>query len=366
VECYIRRVTFVDVFVAIAALCVVIMIHEFGHYILAVWSGMKVDRFSVFGIGPAILKLGTWRGTEFVIGAVPIGAYVLIRGMEPEDEEARQRIGKTVDPPPSENFRDKPLWARSAVIAGGPVANYITAILLFLLVFAVAGMRGPVASIQLHAFAADSAAQAAGLEIGDELVAIGDHPIDPTRRGMDVAAATEAHRGAMTTVTVRRGGELVTRTLTVPVEGSPLGIEMRPQAGPRVQVGFGEATAHAISEPFLQTKRQLAGLWMLISGQLDASLSGPPEIVHQIARSAAQGWVPLIEMTALISTLLGMFNLLPLPALDGGRLAFLGYEAVVRRRASPRVEELVHGYGMLALLVLVVVVSVGDIRRFIG
>src|SRR5690606_28379201 len=126
---------------------------------------MKVDRFSVFGIGPAIVKLGTWRGTEFVIGAIPFGAYVLIRGMEPEEDDSggfRSRPD-----PSSHNFRDKSLGARALVLAGGPLANYVTAIVLYFGVFTLAGLRGPVESVEIASFHEDSAAQAAGLEVGD-------------------------------------------------------------------------------------------------------------------------------------------------------------------------------------------------------
>src|SRR5690606_22456657 len=146
-------------------LCAVIIVHELGHFLAAIWTGMKVDRFSVFGIGPSILKLGTWRGTEFVIGAIPFGAYVLIHGMEPEDPDAPSR---TPAEQPSQNFRDKPLLARMAVIAGGPIANYLLAILLFLGIYTMAGVRGPIESISVDAFAVGSAAQTAGLQVGDE------------------------------------------------------------------------------------------------------------------------------------------------------------------------------------------------------
>src|SRR5262245_925667 len=136
-----------SIFAAIVALCVVIIIHEGGHYLAAVWTGMKVDRFSVFGIGPTVVRLGTWRGTEFVISAIPFGAFVLIRGMEPADEGDLASERDAIDddawakamaaakgseaPKASPNFRDKPLWARAAVLAGGPVANYLTAMLIF-------------------------------------------------------------------------------------------------------------------------------------------------------------------------------------------------------------------------------------------
>jgi regulator of sigma E protease len=347
--------------VAIVALCVVIIVHELGHYLAAVWTGMKVDRFSVFGIGPAIVKLGTWRGTEFVIGAIPFGAYVLIRGMEPEDPQA------PTDPATrraSENFRDKPLLSRLFVIAGGPLANYVAAMLLYFGVFAGPGMPGPLAAIEVAGVHDGSIAAQVGLQEGDELVSIAGTEIDPARKGADVVEATRSGRGYVIPIVVRRDGELVQEFVGLPdEEGAMLGIDMRGRIGPREQVGLGTAASEAVRTPLRESGRQLEGLYLLVTGQLEASMQGPVGIVKEIARSADAGLISLITTAAFISTLLGLFNLLPLPALDGGRLCFLVYEGLARRRANPRVEELVHGYGMMALLALILLVTVGDVRR---
>lgn len=351
--------------VAIVALCLVIMLHEGGHYIAAVATGMKVDRFSVFGIGPPIVRFGKWRGTEFVISAIPFGAYVQIRGMEPgdPDEPPMERTPENIAASP--NFRDKPLFSRVLVILGGPVANYISAIVILLFVYASAGMPGPVVAIEVAGVHGDSAAQAAGIEPGDQLVAVGDTTIDPTQRGRDVAAATRRYLGGEVELVVQRGAEAKHLVANLPAESSaPLGVDLRAVA-PRESVAFGTAASHALTDPFRDTATQLQGLWLLVTGQLEASVQGPVGMVQTIAKAADAGIVPFLLMTAFISTLLGMFNLLPLPALDGGRLAFLFVEGIRRRRASARVEEMVHGYGMLALLGLIALVTIGDVRRLL-
>ncbi len=353
--------------VAIVALCIVIILHEFGHYIAAVSTGMKVDRFSIFGIGPPILRLGTWRGTEFVLSAIPFGAYVQIRGMEPEDADAVEGH-RGADGGPGEgpaNFRDKPLAARMFVIAGGPIANYFAAMVLLLFVYIGAGMPGPVVAIEVAGVHADSAAQAAGIVAGDRLVAVGDTSIDPSQRGRDVSAATKRYLGGEVEIVVQRGESTQTLQATLPAESAaPLGVDLQAVA-PREPVAFGTAAAHAVSDPLRDTATQLQGLYMLATGQIEASVQGPVGMVQTIAKAADAGIVPFVLMTAFISTLLGMFNLLPLPALDGGRLAFLAYEGISRRRASARIEEMVHGYGMLALLALIALVTVGDVRRLL-
>jgi regulator of sigma E protease len=353
---------------AIVALCVVIILHELGHYLAAVWTGMKVDRFSVFGIGPTILKLGTWRGTEFVISAIPFGAFVLIRGMEISDEE-RAFAGDAIDEDAwakakeaSPNYRDKPLWARAAVLAGGPLANYLTAMVLFFAVYMAAGVPGPASRIEVTQVAEGKPAATAGLEVGDRIVAIGDTPIDPVAGSQAVIDVLVAHPGEALPITLVRNGETVVKTVQPSDEGK-IGAGLAPGSD-SVPVSAGEAAVLAVERPLAITRAQLVGLYKWITGQLDAEMQGPARIVQHIATSIESGLISFLKTAALISTLLGMFNLLPLPALDGGRLTFLGYEAVARRRASGRVEELVHGYGMLVLLVLIALVTVGDIRSF--
>lgn len=353
-----------DYATAALALCVVIMLHEGGHYVTAVWSGMKVDRFSVFGIGPAIVKLGTWRGTEFVISAVPFGAYVLIRGMEAEEEPPPP--GTSPDPD-SFNFRDKPIAKRALTIAGGPIANYIVAFVTFFAVFSIYGVKQPPQAIAISTFGDDSPAQAAGAEVGDQLVRIADLDIDPALRGHDVKPAATAHRGETISMVVRRNGEEVELQLAVPDgEASPLSVTMEGVQSERADVSLGTAVFAALEQPVEISILQLQGLKKLVVGEVSRkNVTGPIGIVEAVADAAEHGFPDFLQMVATISTLLGLFNLLPLPALDGGRLTFLAYEAIAKRRASPRIEEAVHGYGMLLLLGLILLVTIGDIQRLL-
>ncbi|MCX4241701.1 M50 family metallopeptidase [Paraliomyxa miuraensis] len=354
-----------SIVIAIVALCVVIILHETGHYLAAVWTGMKVDRFSVFGIGPTVVKLGTWRGTEFVISAIPFGAFVLIRGMELSDEE-RTFTGDPIDEDAwkkakaaSPNFRDKPLWARAAVLLGGPVANYIGAMLLFFGLYAAVGVPGPPDRIEVGQVAEGGPAARAGLQTGDRIVAVGDVTIDPTVNGRDLTEALEAHRNEPVSITVLRDEQTLVQTVTPDGDGKiQIGLGL---LGPRIPVSLGTAASLGVSRPIEYSKLQLVGLYKLATFQTSGKVEGPVGIVKQIKRSVERGLIDFAEMTAIISTLLGLFNLLPLPALDGGRLSFLLFEGIARRRAKAHVEEMVHGYGMLALLVLLAVVTVRDI-----
>ncbi|MFO0631547.1 MAG: site-2 protease family protein [Nannocystaceae bacterium] len=346
---------------AIAALCVVIIVHELGHYLAAIATGMHVDRFSVFGIGPPILRLGRWRGTEFVLSAIPFGAYVQIRGMEADDGS-----GESTPPPSGKvNFRDARVGARAIVIAGGPIANYLGAMAVLFFVYLGAGVAGPAVAIEVRGVHPGSAAEAAGVQVGDRVVAVAGTRIDPQQSGRDIGTTTRSHLGESIALELQRGDQTVVVRATLPPEAeAPLGIDLL-EVAPREPVGVGTALARAVSDPLRDTANQLEGLYLLATGQIKANMTGPVGIVQSIARQADVGLVPFVLMVAFISTLLGMFNLLPLPALDGGRLVFLGYEAVARRRANPRVEELVHGYGMVVLLALILLVTVGDVRRLL-
>lgn len=371
---------------AIAALCVVIILHEAGHYLAAIWTGMKVDRFSIFGIGPTVLRLGTWRGTEFVISAIPFGAFVLIRGMEPrpyDDEDtidgdelddldpveqdawAKARAAARAEESTS-NYRDKALWKRALVLAGGPLANYLTAMILFFVVFVSAGVDGPINRVEITQLSDGQPAATAGLLVGDRIIAVGDVSIDPRLGTPGVVEATAPHRGKTVDVVVEREGQQLTIPITPnAAEDEPALGAMLATGSDRRAVGVGEAASMAVTQPFVVTQQQLIGLYKLITGQLKAKVGGPVQIVAHIASSVQSGLITFLKTAAIISTLLGMFNLLPLPALDGGRLTFLLFEAIARRRASPRIEEMVHGYGMLVLLLFIAVVTVGDIRSLL-
>ena len=211
-------------------------------------------------------------------------------------------------------------------------------------------------------WASVATAISAGLLAGDELVTIagdavtGDQPYDK------VTAATSNHKGETVPIVVRRDeAEL---TLDVPISDAGLmGVGLVEGEVVHRPASFGHSAKMAVLQPFVITQKQLKGLYYLITGKIDAKVSGPVGIVKEIARSAEKGVIDLFFFAAGISTLLGLFNLLPLPALDGGRLVFLSYEMVTRRRANPKLEATIHMVGVLVLAVLLVVVTVNDCRH---
>jgi regulator of sigma E protease len=351
--------------VAILALSLLIIIHEFGHYLAARATGMHVDRFSVLGIGPVILRLGQWRGTEFVISAIPFGAYVHIVGMEPDDDEEAAPppgVGPNTKDFPRDyaKFRDRPVWARLLVIAGGPIANYLTAMVICMAVFSTAGVKAPT-SVAVAGFAAGSPAEAAGLEVEDVFVSVAGEDVrglNPTKK---LNAITNSHYGETVDVMVLRGEEEITVPVTLNPEGRALAVDLA-LIGEWVAVSPGEALWRGAKWPYQKTAEQLGALYAMITGQMEGRVGGPVAIARAIKTSAERGPLDLLLFSALISTVLGMFNLLPLPALDGGRLVFLFYEMIARRPANQRVEGWIHAVGMIGILALIGWATVGDIR----
>jgi regulator of sigma E protease len=345
---------------AILALSILIIIHEFGHFACAKLGGMHVDRFSVIGIGPVVLKLFTWKGTEFVISAIPFGAYVHIVGMEPE-EYAMDEEGNLPPPPPGyRNFRDSPLWARLLAISGGPIANYLAAMLLIIAAFATVGVKEPI-GVEIAGFGVGSPAAAAGIEVGDEIVAIDGELVRGSEAREKVMAITAERLGETVEITLERAGEALVVPVALNDKAPALNASLAVK-GDYIAINPGKAVVLGIQWPFQRTAEQLGGLWSMITGKNEAKVGGPVAIAKAIKGSADRGWVDRIVFSALISTVLGMFNLLPLPALDGGRLIFLLYELITRRPPNKMLEERVHMIGMLALLGLIAWATFNDLK----
>jgi regulator of sigma E protease len=332
---------------------------------------MHVDVFSVIGLGPVILRLFHWRGTDFVISAIPFGAYVHIVGMEPEDDEdlsklppaereaiedARRAAAERAKAMGYQDYRDRPAWARALALVGGPAANYVAAIVLALMVYAGVGINQATA---IAGFAEGSAAQAAGLRVGDVYVSIAGTPVEGRNPRAKVIVTGGTHAGELVDVVVRRDGEVLTVPVALAKEPPILGTDLQELFVP---VDLGTAVGAAVVYPFAETAAQLSALGGLITGSTKGRVGGPVAMAKAMKDSATQGIANFVMFAALISTALGMFNLLPLPALDGGRLVFVGVEAITRRKVSPITEGYVHLAGLVGLLLLIGYATVGDIR----
>ena len=344
---------------AILAIGLLIVVHEAGHYFVARRCKMRVDRFSI-GFGPPILK---WRRgeTDFTLGPIPFGGFVQIHGMT---------LAEDVSADDQRAYPNRPAWQRFLTILAGPGTNYLFAIFIAIILFTVAGMDVSTRWYEVGSVSKDFDAQGK-LQAGDRILKVDNAPIFHTYRGevgKDLAEMVKRSEGKPLALTVLRQGREVAVTV-VPkfdkeVGGHRLGIGLNLyEVEERMSVGVGTALVEAFYYPIDKTKLIGEGLWEIVTGKQKPVVMGPVGITGMIKSTFEVGWIRVLELLMLLNVYLGLFNLLPLPALDGGRLVFLGYEMATRHRANPRVEATVHMVGIMALLLLMVLVTYQDIAR---
>jgi regulator of sigma E protease len=332
---------------AIVGLGLLIVLHEGGHFLVARLCGMRVERFSI-GFGPTLLGF-KWRGTTFQIAPIPLGGFVQITGLNPNEEFDRS------DP---FVYPNRPRWMRLLTILAGPAANYFTAFVLMLMVLLTFGM--PSKTQKIVEPVPGKPAATAGLQAGDVLVEANGRAVNADS---PISEVIRAGQGAPVTIKVLRSGQPRLFTVT-PERQSSGAYQVGIQIGPvdeRTHVAPGLAMKEAFLYPYYTSVGILGGLYDMIRGRVHADLSGPIGITKQIAKAADRGVVEFLGMIILLSVYLGLFNLLPLPALDGGRALFLAIESVTRRRVNPRVEAAVHTAGFVLFLGVLIIVSVKDI-----
>jgi regulator of sigma E protease len=335
-----------SILVAIIGLGLLIVLHEGGHFVVARLCGMRVERFSI-GFGPTLLgfKRG---GTTFQIAPIPLGGFVQITGLNPSEE---------FDHSDPHVYPNRPRWMRLATILAGPAANYLTAFVLMLVVLLGFGM--PSKTQKIIEPVPGRPAATAGLAAGDVLVEANGQPVNAER---PISEVIQAGHGAPVSIKVLRAGQ--PRTFVVTPDAKSGVYQVGIQIGAideRTPVSIGLALKEAVIYPYYTSVGILGGLYDMVRGKVHADLSGPIGITKQIAKAADRGAVDFLGMLILLSVYLGLFNLLPLPALDGGRALFLGIESVTRKRVNPRIEAAVHTAGFVLLLGVLVIVSVTDI-----
>jgi regulator of sigma E protease len=333
--------------VAILGLALLIVLHEAGHLLAARWCGMRVERFSI-GFGKALFSVK--RGdTVYQVAPIPLGGFVQITGMNPHEE---------FDHDDPYVYPNRPRWMRFLVLVAGPAANYLTAIVLGFVVLLTYGQYTGTTTVD--EVVQGSAAQAVGLLPGDVVAGVGGAAVTkPT----DVTQLVRASGGQAIPFRVVRNGAPMDLSIA-PRKDSASGVYM-------IGVRFGQARARgpfvdavkeAVVMPIALSGVLLKNIWDLITRKIEGGLTGPLGIAKEMAGAAKQGLLKFLEILILISVALGVFNLLPLPALDGGRIFFVGINSIRRRDVSPAIETKIHMVGMMVLLMLLVVVTFNDIR----
>jgi regulator of sigma E protease len=356
----------VSILLAIVALGFLIVVHEAGHYVVARWCKMRVERFSI-GFGPGILKRKAKSGTIFQLAPLPFGGFVEIRGMN---------IAEEIDPEDVHAYPNRPAWQRFLTILAGPATNYISAIFLAFGLYAIHGQPGD--TYYVAEVTKDSGADGKLLP-NDRILTVNGQPMfapGSTKLSEAVNAkqdkpvnVKEGAAGKPVEVTVLRNEVPITVSITpkfskndkARTEGYLLGVKQAPDIVP---VPITKAIGDALAYPVEQTKLILGGLRDIFTGKEEADPGGPVRIVSEFKSAFSRGIADGILLLMMLSVYLGLFNLFPLPALDGGRLVFLLYEMVTRRRANPKIETMVHMGGIMVLLVVMVLVTLHDFKVF--
>jgi regulator of sigma E protease len=340
-----------QVLVAIFGLSLLVIVHETGHYLVARAFGIRVTRFSI-GLGPVLAKYQPKGSpTVFQICAVPFLAYVMIAGMNPAEE---------IDPNDPGLYPNKSILARTLTIFGGPFANYFAAsVMIFAL--ALTGWRDdvPTEPMVVEAVEPGSPAAHAGLRAGDIILEADGHAIRNVRELIEV---TSPRAGLETKYIIKRDGQAQPALQITPrkMEGrGVIGVSPKFEARYR-QLPVGEAASLAIVRPWRMTVANVEGMADLIRRRSTDGITGPVGMGKLVAQQAEQGVYAFVAVLIAISVALGFFNLVPFPALDGGRLVFLGYEIITRRRPNERIEAAVHTVGLLFLLGVIALVTLRD------
>ena len=328
------------VLVAILGLAVLMIVHEAGHLLAARAFGMRVVRFSI-GFGPALWRYQA-RGSETVyqIALIPFLAYVQIAGMNPFED---------VDPDDKSSYANASLVGRISAIFAGPLANYLFASVLFFAALIIGGKH----LLTTTVVPMDGVAKSAQMKRGDTILNIDGVAVTDwdQMRGLISARANKS-----IDVVVQRGQDHLTLKMTPQLKdgGGKIGVTPIEKVVP---VGIREALSDSVRMPFEVVQELVSGLARIITGKEKPDFKGPVGIVKETSKAAERSTAVFLGFLASLSAYLGGFNLLPFPALDGGRLAFLAYEAVTRRKPNARVEANIHAFGLMLLIALITVVT---------
>lgn len=343
---------------AIIGLGLLIVFHEFGHFLFAKLSGVGVLTFSV-GFGPKLWKR-KFGETEYALSAFPLGGYVKMVGEDPDEQVSQADIERS--------FAHKSLTKRIAIVAAGPVFNLMLAVFLLMIVFSFHGV--PVMSTQVSGVEKGSPAELAGLQKGDRIVAIDGTPVNEWE---DLSARIKGSGGKALNLQVRRGEEI--RDFTArpeQKEGRTIFGERKDDwiIGISSQVTIEKGNPGAvIGRAFYQTyeyaRITLMAFYKMIIGDVSPRNIGGPILIAQMAGEQAQeGLGSFLIFLAVLSINLGVLNLLPVPVLDGGHLLFFFVEAVIRKPVSVRYREMAQQVGICLLALLMVYAFYNDILRF--
>ena len=356
-----------NILAAVLVLAVVIFVHELGHFLVGKWCNVEVRVFSM-GFGPTLFarRIGE---TVYRVALIPLGGYVRMAGYEEDGGDADDAPSD-----PARGFTAKPLRQRAAIVIAGPVVNLLFAVVILTACALAYGVAVPSTKPVVDGGASGRPAATAGLRHGDTVVAVAGKAVATWDEMVAGIRASDGHALRFDVV----DDEGVARSVDV----TPVLVEERDAFGEAgasvwqvgisrgielVPIGPGGALLSALERTWIDSTMIVQTVVRLVEGRVSAGdLGGPILVVAEASKHAQSGLQPLLLFMALISINLGVVNLLPIPVLDGGHLAFMGIEALRGRPLSLRVREYALGFGMVLLGALMLFVVFHDIVRIVA
>ncbi|MBL8708886.1 MAG: RIP metalloprotease RseP [Rhodospirillaceae bacterium] len=344
-----------------------VFVHEMGHFLVARWCGVRVEVFSI-GFGRELFGFNDRHGTRWKFSLLPLGGYVRMFGMAANELEGGEGEPKEMSAADRKvSFAHKSVWRRAAIVAAGPAANFIFAVVVLGILYVSYGKtyRAPI----IDEVMIDSAAHEAGLLPGDRIVAVNGSATD---RFEDVAATIQLNLDQPLGLTVERASETLNITVRprIVVEKDVFGNEHRigrlgirsVQAGELLELGPLDAGAEAVRETYSLSVSMLTGVWQMITGVRSTEELGGVLRIAKISGDVAEvGLLSLVSLAVLLSINLGLINLFPVPMLDGGHLAFYAIEAVRGRPLSDGAQEWGLKIGLAMVLSLMLFATWNDL-----
>ncbi|MEK7143034.1 MAG: M50 family metallopeptidase [Patescibacteria group bacterium] len=349
---------FLTVIIFIAILVILILIHEFGHFIVAKATGVKVKEFA-FGFPPRLLSIKK-GGTRYSFNLIPLGGFVSLLG---EDEAI-------VEPG---SYYSKKIWQKILIVGTGVVMNFILAIVVLTIGFSIGmtplvsdpiNLKGEkISKVMVVEIMPSSPAERIGLQSGDILNGFSS----PT----DLQNFTKSHAGRTVSLQIQNKAGIENREVTLAEGEAPLGVGT--VSITKVKQPIWQALITATLEVGRSIKVIFVVLWDILksvfttgkAGEAGAGLVGPVGIFNFTAEALKIGWIYILELLAIISINLGIINILPFPALDGGKILFLALEGIFRKKVvRQEIENLIHTIGFIILIILLLAITFRDIWRF--
>jgi len=339
-------------------LSVLVIVHEFGHFITAKRLGVRVEKFS-FGFGPKLFSIK--RGdTEYMVSAIPLGGYVKMGGDEPWEKLSGAKW----------EFLSRSVGDRFKIIFAGPLLNYVLAFLIFSVIFM---FGSPTMTTEIGGLMKDYPASAQGLMVGDKIKAVDGHSV---KYWEDMTELIHKHTEGPMMLTVDRSGKAFDKEIAPTVRKTKdiFGTEVKialigitpSQTIESVKYGFVKSLCMGGNKLIQLTAVTYKALWCIITGRLSVkeSLTGPIGIFVVTGQAAKMGFIYILHLMGILSASLAMFNILPFPILDGGHILFLGIEKLRGKPLSVKAQEAIANVGVTLLILLTVFIFYSDIIKF--